>query len=181
MITQRQRWVPGPQGIRFFWLWTGESENGLLGRSEAPSVPFHSAISHGVLGACLRAPTHRQALAVGNSGLGLASTCPLPAAGCLLVVPVFAVVSVHDHVHGFIRCVLPAARCHLPALSCRLPSACCRLPAIKTGSGSPIIATRVLNLNLLFAQSRPYSPTASRTRWTNSGSYRIPAATAFSR
>ena len=61
MITQRQRWVPGPPRRRFFRLWTGGSENALLGSSEAPFVPFHSAISHGVLGA----------LAVGNFGLGL--------------------------------------------------------------------------------------------------------------
>jgi hypothetical protein len=73
MITQRQRWVPGPPRIQFFRLRTGGSENALLGSSEVPFVPFHSAISHGVLGACLRAPTHRQALAVENFGLGLAT------------------------------------------------------------------------------------------------------------
>ena len=54
--------TPSPPRIQFFRLRNGGSENALLGSSEVPFVPFHSAISHGVLGA----------LAVGSFGLGLA-------------------------------------------------------------------------------------------------------------
>jgi len=72
MITQRQRWVPGSPKMRCFNPSIEERENRFLGPSEVSflSPPIgHFAL--GVLGACLRAPTHRQALAVENFGLGL--------------------------------------------------------------------------------------------------------------